>query len=384
MKDIKPEIKQAMISRGFFADEVIEIKHSRANGEGTIRKRGNTYEGRVTLGFDANGKQIRKSVSGKTKQECLDKMRALQDAVRSGTPITPTKIPTLIEWLTTWIEQYKPSTMAVSTRQKYNILLNKLRESEIAGQKITDVLPIDLQKFINTMTSHDLATRMIGLLKDALSSAVENGLIPKSPAGMLRNNVQQLDPRYEETEKAFTKDEEKAFIDAIQDNPYRILYCLSLFAGLRRGEACAMTWDSIDFKNRVMTVKTAATRSERTGYKQGKTKTARSVRKVPISDALLAELERAPKTNAFLFERNGKMLNPDILTMDFAAVMKELGMKHTLHQLRHTFATRCHDKGIDIKVVQLWMGHVKTEMTLNTYTHATSDDVENALQRLNS
>lgn len=374
---------ELLTALGFFGTPV-KRNRTRASGEGTISKRKNTWFGRVTLGFDQNGKQIRKGVSAPTRKECVAKMQALKvEYEEKNLPIISSHTPTLIEWLETWLAQYKPN-MSQGTKQKYNILLNKIRASELKDKKLNKILPIEIQQFVNTLTSHDIATRMVGFLRDSMRSAVENGIIPRSIAETLRNNVEQNEPRFEETEKAFTETEEQRFIEAIQDNPYRILYFLCLYAGLRRGEACALSWSSVDMEKRLLSIKESATRSEASGYKIGKTKTARSVRRVPISNNLYDELISIERTGDLVFSNNGKMLNPDILTMDFKKVMTQLGYHHTLHQLRHTFATRCHSKGIDIKVVQAWMGHVKAEMTLDTYTHATADDLLAGAEKLNS
>ena len=102
----------------------------------------------------------------------------------------------------------------------------------------------------------------------------------------------------------------------------------------------------------------------------------------PPRKELYKVLNEADKKSEYVFERNGNVINADILTMDFSDVMTFLGFKHTLHQLRHTFSTRCHEKGIDPKVVQAWMGHCSMEMTLNTYTHATTDLLKKEIQKL--
>ena len=144
-----------------------------------------------------------------------------------------------------------------------------------------------------------------------------------------------------------------------------------------------MTWESIDMDKRAMRVKEAATRSDKTGYEIGKTKTAKSVRTVPLSGKLYEILSAVPsRESKYIFERNGKMLNPDILTTDFRNIMQSLGLNHTLHQLRHTFATRCFEKGINVKVVQAWMGHEKADMTLDTYTHASAQMFADAVEKL--
>lgn len=91
--------------------------------------------------------------------------------------------------------------------------------------------------------------------------------------------------------------------------------------------------DQIDWENRVIQVKEGATRSETTGYVSAKTKTKRSVRKVPVCKQLYNALTPARQEDGLIYSSNGKMLNPDILDTDFGQIMNSLGMKHTLHHL---------------------------------------------------
>ena len=205
----------------------------------------------------------------------------------------------------------------------------------------------------------------------------------KKRSKSLRNNNERSAKRYEDNKKSFTHAEEQAFNEAIKDNPYKLIYQVSLLAGLRRGEATALKWENIDLINRVIRVKEAAKR-EGTGYTVGSTKTTNSVRTVPIAPTLFDILNSVGnKSDLLCPNAHGAMLNADILTMDFAAIMKQLGQQHTFHHLRHTFATRCIvDKGINPKVVQAWLGHATVDMTMNTYTHATEDLVDKEIQKL--
>lgn len=356
-------------------------KRSRGNGEGSIRKRSNgTYEGRVTIGWK-DGKQVVKSVYAKTRKECNEKMQLLIKDVQEHNIALPDTIPTLNEWLKVWLNEYR-SNISPGTRRRYLLYFEKVPE-EVLSKKITEVKPLELQQYINGFNSFGPANRAMGALNAAMQDALNNGLITKNPATGLRNNNERSAKRYEENKKAFTLSEEQAFTAAIKDNPYRLIYLVSLLAGLRRGEATALKWENIDLQNRCIYVKEAAKR-EGNGYTVGTTKTTNSIRTVPISPALLQILSTAEnKTGLLCPNSHGTMLNADILSMDFSDIMKQLGLKHTFHHLRHTFATRCIvDKGINPKVVQAWLGHATVDMTMNTYTHATDDLIDKELQKL--
>lgn len=354
-------------------DDEPKRKRSRGNGEGSIRKRkDNSYEGRFTVGF-IDGKQIVRSVYAQTRKECNDKMQEAIKETREKNIVLSSKSPALGEWLLVWLNEYRKD-LSAATRTRYIQLLGKLSD-ELAETKLTELIPLALQQYINDFNSYEMAKRAIGFLKAALIDAMNNGFIQKNPAAALRNPNSTPTHKFDESKKAFTHEEENAFIQEIQNNPYKLIYLISLFAGLRRGEATALTWNNIDLKNRQILVKEAVHRGDGKGYSVGKTKTSSSIRSVPISNTLLEILsETKNKSGIVCPNSKGKVLNADLLTMDFADIMKRLGQKHTFHHLRHTFATRCIvDKNINPKVVQAWLGHATIDMTMNTYTHATED-----------
>ena len=302
---------------------------------------------------------------------------------RNATTRCTTNSPTLGDWLLVWLKEYRKD-LGDASRHRYIVYVEKMNKA-LAEKKIAELLPIDLQQYVNSFTSYETAKRALGFLRAALQDALNNGFTSKNPAAGLRNPIPPPENRFDESKKSFTIQEEQAFLTAIQDSPYRLIYQISLLAGLRRGEATALHWDNIDLVKRQITVKEAAKRGSGKGYSIGKTNTAAGLRTVPISNTLYEILMAIPDQSGFVCpNKQGKMLNADILTMDFAEIMKRLNMQHTFHHLRHTFATRCVlDKGIHPKVVQSWMGHATVDMTMNTYTHATDDLIQTETQKLN-
>lgn len=383
---IQSELVDNFISRQNMYEEYeplpIPRKRSRANGEGSIRKRNDKlFEGRVTIGFQ-DGKQIVKSVYAKTRKDCNDKMQKLLADVQAHKIELPSTVPVLSEWFTIWLREYRPN-LGAPTRKRYVAWFSNLSE-ELRNKKITEVKPIELQQYINTFNSHEMARRCIGLLQTIFQDAKDNGYITQNPASALRNNIEQTPKRFAECKKSFTHEEENEFVKAIEGNPYEIIYSIILYAGLRRGEAVALRWNNIDLVNRKIAVVESAKRGETSGYSVGTTKTVNGVRTVPISTILFDKLSSIQNKSGFLCPNgHGEMLNADVVTMDFTELMKTLSLKHTLYHLRHTFATRCIvDKGINAKVVQAWMGHAKVDMTLNTYTHATEDLISEEIKKL--
>lgn len=364
-------------SRHHFYDEfwTKQKKPRRYNGEGSIRKHGNGYEGRICIN------NVRKCVYGKTKREVLEKLKNLQlQPSEEKKPSNSPTCPTLVDWLEIWLNEYHKNYSDAS-RKKYSHYIDNIESKPFGKKPLNEITSLELQRFINEISSREMAQRYLGVLKNAFALAQDNGYIQKNPAANVVVTAERVAPKFKDNEKAFTIEEEKAFVSAISSNKYRILYLLSLYAGLRRGEVCSLTWEDIDLNNKTISITKSAKRSIDGGYTIGKTKTLSSIRTVPIQPVLY-DIMISLKSTGLIYNNNGKPLNADILTMDFADIMKAINQKHTFHQLRHTFATRCYEKGVNPKAVQIWLGHSSLEMTTGTYTHATSDLIENELKKL--
>lgn len=374
--DIPAGIKRLMLSQGFFPAQAGSKtrNRTRANGEGSIRPKGKGYEGRVTVGRDADGKPIRKSVTGKTKKECHEKMEALRKkyeklADRRDDPQKSTT-PTLLDSARKWVRTYKPN-LAYRTEMEYKQVLDIIDRSEVGHKLITEINSSELQELINAIPYYGAAKKTAKTLNETYLMEMSDGRAQRNPAHNVIVALKPSPPKYRPDEKALTDDEQQRFVAAIEGHPYRLLYLISLYAGLRAGELSALTWDEIDLDNRIITVKQSAKRVKSSTYIISTTKTASSVRKVYMCKALYDILSGTPKTGKYVCEEDGAFVPPNILTEAFGSLMDELGMSHTLHHLRHTFSTRCNECGVDLKVIQAWMGHAKVDMTANTYTHQT-------------
>ena len=352
----------------------------RGHGEGEIGKRGDKWVGRVTVGKSADGKQIRKRVTAKTKTELVAKMR---EAVANFKPEEYAPIdrsPTLHAWLLTYIKTYKGKS-APATIKKYTSYINAVGNSPIGTKKLNDITPLELQDFINTFATHSVTRKALGFIKEAYAVAVNVEACRKNPALFLANTKEKTAPKFKDGGKAFTLEEERRFVDYIKDNKYRLLYLIILYSGLRRGEVCALQGSDIDIERKIIHVGSSARKSLNGGYEDGKTKTENAVRSVPMQKAMYDILKSEKLPQGYLVTAmDGGMLNPDVLTMDFNEVMKNMCITHTLYHLRHTYGTRLHAKGIDDKIIALWMGHSSEKVTQEHYIHATPDMIADAMK----
>lgn len=371
-----------------------------ANGMGTIREKtvkrnGKEYhcwEGRVTVGFDpGTGKQIQKSVSGKTQKEVAQKMQEISIEVHRGTYIIPSKM-TVRDWLTIWTKEYmedvKESTAFLYTRYVDKYIIPKL-----GSIKLEALTAPAIQAFYNGLIHpkegiNPLSAKTVknihGALHKALQQAVLIGYIRSNPADACKP------PRVAKKEMhPLEEDQISAFLAAIQGHPHEYLYKIVLFTGLREGEVLGLTWDCVDFEQSTLTVKRQLRREQKKGGqyyfstpKNGKTRTlalAPSVlrlfrlQKLRQNGMRVQARELWEDQNLVFSNATGGFLSYRTVYDCFKRIVAKIGTPSTrFHDLRHTYATMAIQAGDDIKTVQENLGHVTAAFTLDVYGHVTA------------
>lgn len=169
---------------------------------------------------------------------------------------------------------------------------------------------------------------------------------------------------------------------------YGILICF--YTGLRLGELVALKWQNVDLKTRIIYIEkyvSTIVQNHKTFTIEDTTKTASSIRVIPISRQLL-EILKELKHNAtceyVICSRNGKQLQPRAYQKAFENLLRKLKIKHYgFHSLRHTFATRLLENKIDIKTISELMGHASPTITLNRYVHTNMQNKRKAMEVFN-
>ena len=249
-----------------------------AAGAGNIRKKviernGKKYvywEARYSCGFDpGTGKQIQKSVSGKTQAEVRKKLLAVNASLADGTYIEPCRM-TLGQWLDIWLADFCGDKKYL-TLKTYRAQVNTHIKPALGALKISELTPKEIQHFYNQLqksgrtvihkdekgkpvTEHlPLAAKTIrnvhGVLTKALSVAVELGYLKLNPCDRVTL------PRVEKKEIVPLTDEQvRALLTEAERDEYGDIFKVIVFTGLREAEATGLTWDCIDFKTGRITV----------------------------------------------------------------------------------------------------------------------------------
>ena len=372
----------------------------RANGEGTIRQRKNgLWEGLYSAGKDDNGKNIRRSVYGKTQAEVRQKLSAIASDMDSGEYISPDKI-TVAEWAKTWKEDYLVDVKQ-STVNQYDyqfrihiipeigaIKLQKLTGSMIQGfyQRIQKPHKIKVDK--RTINCKGLSPKSIknvhGVLHACLDQAIKNGIIRNNPSDAC------VLPKVVKREMNTVTDINR-FFQIISGEEYESIYLFAVFTGMRQAEIIGLTWDCVDFENGTITVEKQLRRDHGTAGEEYTFTSPKNGKKRIIApaqfvfDALKQETTKQSEiklkrgrdfsngSNLVFTNEIGGHLCGGTIYDHWKAILKANGIEKNIrfHDLRHSFATISLENGEDIKTVSENLGHSTVAFTMDTYAHVT-------------
>lgn len=181
---------------------------------------------------------------------------------------------------------------------------------------------------------------------------------------------------------------EKYILNRGKHYHYGIL--VALYTGLRIGELLALKWNNVDFKNKLIHIEKTVVcigKNHKTMIVEDTPKTSSSIREIPISTVLfkiLLEIKRYSNCEYVIASRNNKRVEIRAYQKSFENLLKRLNIKHHgFHSLRHTFATRLLELGVDVKTISELMGHSSPTITLNRYVHTDLNNKRKAVERIN-
>lgn len=379
-----------------------------ANGNGTIRKKtvmknGKKYiyyEARATVGYDlGTGKQIQRSVTGKTQKEVRQKLSQIVVDLDEGTYIPPSK-ETLGEWLDTWVDTYVVPNVKPYTADSYRSICENHVKPALGKVKLEQLTTPQIQQFYNRLQREKgLSAKTIknvhGALHKALNQAVKIGSIRHNPA-----DACDLPKVYQKEIAPLEQEEISRFLDAIRGHQYELLFLVTLFTGMRQGEVLGLTWDCVDFQSSTLYINKQLQKSKKVGgeyqlipMKNGK------ARLITVAPSVMAALKRQKVKQAeaqlcagpawennegFVFTNSlGGHLAHFTVYKEFKKIVCSIGLDDArFHDLRHSYAVAAIESGDDIKTVQGNLGHATAAFTLNIYAHTTQKMRQQSADRM--
>lgn len=296
------------------------------------------------------------------------------------------------EWLSEWLECYVKESVKERTYEKYADITRKRLISVLGEYKLDELTPLIVQKYIieltksgNVKTGEGLSANtvwlIIAVIQGSLKTAYSLGITDKYNMDKIKR------PRANEKQiSCFSPLEQKKIEQAVLSDRRRkmigILICL--YAGIRVGELLALEWTDIDFTKNELTVR-------KTCYDKGKSrvtttpKTASSIRVIPLPKQLIPILKQHKNhsQSQYVISEDGSYISVRSYQRSFELLLKKLNIPHRgFHSLRHTFATRALECGMDVKTLSEILGHKNATVTLNRYALSLMDHKREMMNRL--
>ena len=383
----------------------------RTKGEGSLYQAADkSWVFQYRIDGQRKTKRFKKKTDAKAFQDAL----TAQMTDEQPAPGQSAEVITLGEWMDRWLESYAKPTVKLSTYCSYEQYIRSHIKPQIGMLYMNRLRVDDLQDFFNERRqngnvkgpgglSPKTLTNIRNLLHLALEQAVQNKLIKENPVEGVRlpKNVQR-------EMRVLSREEQDRLIRAARQAPEPAAFgvIFDLFTGLRLGELCGLRWQNVDMKQGTFLVCETRNRlpnhddsiaASTTVKTVASTKTDHSRRTVYLLDELFQDLKyykeiqdsiaaEYPGYNqeGYVFcQENGQPYEPRTYQDLFKRCVRQAGIKDAnFHALRHTFATRSLEQGMDVVTLSRLLGHANPSITMDKYGHALDDHKRASIGKL--
>ena len=297
------------------------------------------------------------------------------------------------EWLNVWYENFVKPSAKLKTIERYGEIIKNRLVPEFGARDINDVSPLALQKYVSELTAagnfrtgRGLAASTVNgiltVIRTSLKTAHDLGLTAEYTAYKVKR------PKISEKKvECFSLCEQKLIENSVlKSKRSRLLgIVVCLYTGLRIGELLALSWKDVKLEEKVIII------SKTCHYgKYGRVvetpKTAGSCREIPVSSEVIKILKRMKTGDSeYVVSARGKPVSVRTYQKSFEAIQEKLKIKKRgFHALRHTFATRALECGMDVKTLSEILGHKNSAITLNRYAHSLFEHKAAMMNKLGS
>lgn len=328
---------------------------------------------------------------------------------------------TLDAWFDVFLNTHKKKTIKESTRVRYYDYYCRYIKPKIGKRRLSDFKPITLEHLLQDMADKDYSSKTIrdayNILNAMFKYAVHNRIITFNPCEGVDIPKTKTKPI-----RVLTVEEQKEVLKHAEGRYYENLIKIALGTGMRGGELLGLTWKDVDFRKREISINKTLVHikdleTKKYFFKYQTPKTKNSIRVIPMQESVYRALKRQKiqQKETQLKEENwevqegfenlvfttttGKPITEHSFQVALDGIEKSINKERKKkaeeneteyepiphfypHALRHTFATRCFEAGIDAKVVQGYLGHYSIAITLDLYTHITNDKAKTEMSKL--
>ena len=369
---------------------------------GHIVNRGEkTWMVRIFLGRDGKGKRryLNKTIRG-TKKKANEYLSKTLTDISAGT-FVQSSADSVEDYLDKWLETAARPRLRENTYREYKGLIKRYIKPAIGRLRLSDLRPLDVQKFYTALTDQELSPRTVRYTHSVLTSAFKQAVRWRMLAHNPCSSVEL--PRKTANEmQSLTPAEAARFLEEAVSDRWSALFVLALATGLRPSEYLGLKWADIDLEHGVINVQRSL---HWTSYKSGdwyfgEPKTPRSRRRIPLpSSALRALIEHRRQQSEERLKTGPEYKNLDlvfatwegqplirlnVVQKHFKPILERAKLPATLrlYDLRHSCATLLLAANENPKVVSERLGHSSITLTMDTYSHVLPDMQQGASDKL--
>lgn len=357
-------------------------------GENIYKRKDGRWEGRYIKGRKATGTIHYGYVYAQNYKEVREKLTIKKASNYATNASLENFYGTVNDWCDYWLESIAAKQVKKSTFDSYKSKIDCHVRPLIGDKFLSSLTTAHLDQFVETtkekVSIHSLHA-IFRVLKTALKYAEKLNFVKKT----LYENV-QLPKMQKRKLRLFTQAEHKKLLSEVRMTNKGLAVLLSLETGMRIGEIAGLKWTDIDFMNQTITIRRTLQRVstepesiKKTHIIEGKPKSETSERMIPLSAHLLKRLLFEVKTSQseYVVSNGTRYMDPRTIRYQFRRLLEKLKLPIcSFHALRHSFATRCLEKGINIAVISSLMGHSSTKMTLDIYTNSNLNEERLAMK----
>jgi len=360
-----------------------------SKGENIFKRKDGRWEARYIKHYEPSGKIKYGYCYGKTYKEAKEKVMICRASIinehknncNNYYSNSLSKEKTIKNYSEEWL-QINKSRIKKSTYTKYCCILDKHINPEIGSYKPSDITNLVIESFTTKLLiEKDLSSKTVKdilvILKSILSYAFKQVSISINSIEIIYPK-----PQYKEMRVLNTKEQETLLLYLTNNmDACKFGIIVAMFTGLRLGEICALQWKDIVRDEGAIYVrktmqrlkKSSTSDSQKTFISIDSPKSFSSVRIIPLNDELskLCEKMRCSDKECYILTGNKTYMEPRLLQYRLKKYCCECNLADIhFHTLRHTFATRCTEAGVDIKSLSEILGHSSTSITLDRYVHS--------------
>lgn len=360
-------------------------------GENIYKRKDGRWEGRYVKSRSKDGKIIFGYVYAKKYADIRKKLSLKKAEYAHGVDAQNLYKGTVADWMDYWLDYLMAKKIKDSTYANYHGRLKKHINPYFEDTLLLDLTTTKVEAFIHHLISLGLSAKtthcIINILKSAVRKAVAEGLLPKDPCTSV------ILPRTKKASiSALTKIEQERLEQVAWQEESCSPVVLSLYTGMRIGEISALRWQDIDFSANIISVEHTLQRimvseesQRRTKVIISQPKTSSSQRAIPLAKNLKNYLLEKKKlsTSEFVISCGSGYAEPRLINYRFKKLLLAAKVDSVnFHALRHTFATRCVEEGVDIATLSKLLGHTSIKLTLDTYTDSMWENRQKAVSLL--